>query len=62
MEQQQTNTRVRMKLTETAKGLIQWEVTSEFDSVEQSAEELSKAIKAVKQVIKDNGLVEVGTE
>lgn len=62
MEQQQTNTRVRMKLSETAKGLIQWEVTSEFDSVEQSAEELSKAIKAVKQVIKDNGLTEVGTE
>lgn len=62
MEQQQTNTRVRMKLSETAKGLIQWEVTAEFDSVEQSAEELSKAIKAVKQVIKDNGLTEVGTE
>ena len=57
MEQQ--NNRVRMKLSETAKGLIQWEVTAEFDSVEQTTEELNKAIKAVKKVIIDNGLTEV---
>lgn len=58
MEQQ--NNRVRMNLSETAKGLVQWDVTAEFDSVEQTAEELNKAIKAVKKVIVDNGLTEVG--
>lgn len=58
MEQQ--NNRVRMNLSETAKGLVQWDVTAEFDSVEQTAEELNKAIKAVKKVIVENGLTEVG--
>ena len=58
MEQQ--NNRVRMNLSETAKGLVQWDVTAEFDSVEQTAMELDKAIKAVKKVIVENGLTEVG--
>lgn len=57
---EQTNQRVRMNLSETAKGLIQWDVTAEFDDVEITAQKLDEAIKAVKEVIRKNGLTEVG--
>lgn len=57
---EETNKRVRMNISLTAKGLAQWECTAEFDTPEKSAEELSKAIKLVKETIKVNGLKEVG--
>ena len=52
--------RVRMNVSLTAKGLAQFDVTAEFDNAEKSAEELDKAIKKVREVLKQNGLTEVG--
>ena len=47
-----TNKRVRINLSETAKGLIQWDITAEFETVED-------AIDAAREVIKEKGLQEV---
>ena len=58
--EEQNNKRVRMNISLTAKGLAQWDCTAEFDTPENSAEELSKAIKLLKETIKENGLKEVG--
>lgn len=55
-----SNSRIRMNVSITAKGLAQWEVTSEQSSVDTAECELSNAIKAVRKVINDNGLKEVG--
>lgn len=58
--EEQNNKRVRMNISLTAKGLAQWDCTAEFDTPEKSAKELSKAIKLLKETIKENGLKEVG--
>jgi single-stranded DNA-binding protein len=55
---EETNKRVRMNVSTTAKGLAQWEVTCEFESVEEAKANLSAAIDAVRNVIKDKGLTE----
>lgn len=55
-----TNQRVRMNLNLTAKGLVQWEITAEFPTVEETKENLDKALKEVKKVIADNGYTEAG--
>lgn len=54
-----TNKRVRINLSETAKGLIQWDITAEFETVEETKKALSEAIDAVREVIKEKGLTEV---
>lgn len=54
-----TNKRVRINLSETAKGLIQWDITAEFESVEETKAALSAAIDAAREVIKAKGLTEV---
>lgn len=61
-ETNETSTRVRMNLSLTAKGKVQWDITSEFPTVEDAAENLSKAIDSVRKVIADKGLSEAGTE
>lgn len=58
-EEKATNKRVRINLSETAKGLIQWDITAEFETVEESKAALSAAIDAVREVIKAKGLTEV---
>ena len=58
-EEKATNKRVRINLSETAKGLIQWDITAEFESVEESKAALSAAIDAAREVIKEKGLTEV---
>lgn len=58
--EEQNNKRVRMNISLTAKGLAQWDCTAEFDTPEKTAEELSRAIKLLKQTVKDNNLKEVG--
>lgn len=54
-----TNKRVRINLSETAKGLVQWDITAEFESVEETKAALSAAIDAAREVIKAKGLTEV---
>ena len=54
-----TNKRVRINLSETAKGLIQWDITAEFEPVEETKKALSEAIDAAREVIKEKGLQEV---
>lgn len=54
-----TNKRVRINLSETAKGLIQWDITTEFETVEETKKALADAIDAAREVIKEKGLQEV---
>ena len=54
-----TNKRVRINLSETAKGLIQWDITAEFETVEETKKALSEAIDAAREVIREKGLTEV---
>lgn len=55
----ESNTRTRIKLSQTAKGLIQYEISSEYDTPEKSVEMLGKAIDQVKALIKEKGLKSV---
>ena len=41
----ESNTRTRIKLSQTAKGLVQWEISTEYDSPEKSREMLGKAVR-----------------
>lgn len=54
-----TNKRVRINLSETSKGLIQWDITAEFETVEETKKALSEAIDVAREVIKEKGLTEV---
>lgn len=54
-----TNKRVRINLSETAKGLVQWDITAEFETVEETKKALADAIDAARDVIKEKGLQEV---
>lgn len=58
-EEKATNSRVRINLSETAKGLVQWDITAEFEDVEESKAALSAAIDATRAVIAEKGLKEV---
>ena len=53
-----TNKRVRINLSETAKGLVQWDITAEFETVEETKKALADAIDAAREVIKEKGLQE----
>ncbi len=55
-----TNKRVRVNVSLTAKGLAQWEITSEFDNGEASIEELGKTIDLVRNLLKEKGIQEAG--
>ena len=54
-----TNKRVRINLSETAKGLVQWDITAEFETVEETKKALAEAIDAAREIIKEKGLQEV---
>lgn len=54
-----TNKRVRINLSETAKGLIQWDISAEFETVEETKKALSEAIDAAREIIKEKGLTVV---
>lgn len=55
-EAKETNTRTRIKLSQNAKGLIQWEISAEYDTPEKSTEMLGKTIDLVKSLIAEKGL------
>ena len=54
-----TNKRVRINLSENSKGLIQWDITAEFETVEETKKALADAIDAAREIIKEKGLTEV---
>lgn len=54
-----TNKRVRINLLQNSKGLVQWDITAEFETVEETKANLSAAVDAAREVIKVKGLVEV---
>ena len=60
MEVQSTNKRVRINVSLTAKGLAQWDITAEFETVAECEKELDAAVKAAKRVLSANNLKEVG--
>lgn len=60
MEQNESNTRTRINVSLTAKGLAQWDCTAEYDSPERSIEEMGKAIDMVRALIAEKGLLEAG--
>lgn len=51
--------RVRINLLQTAKGLVQLDITAESESVEESKKILSEAIDSARAVIKEKGMTEV---
>ena len=58
-EVKDSNTRTRIKLTQTSKGLVQYEISSEYDTPEKSIEMLGKAIDQVKLLIAEKNLKSV---
>ncbi len=56
-EQNATNeSRVRINLSQNAKGLVQFDITSEFPTVLEAAENLGKAIDEVRVIAVDHNL------
>lgn len=51
--------RVRINLSQTSKGLVQFDITVESESVEESKKILSEAIDSARAVIKEKGMTEV---
>lgn len=56
MEEVKTTKRVRINLSQTAKGLWQMDATAEFETVAECEKELDEAIKAAKRVMNTNAL------
>jgi hypothetical protein len=55
---EQNNKRVRINLTESAKGLWQIDATAEFETVDEAATALSEAIDKAREILKQKGLQE----
>lgn len=53
--------RVRMNITTNAKGFAQMDITVEFPTVKESQEAMDSAIKALREVLKENNIAEAGT-
>lgn len=60
MEANENNTRTRINLSLTAKGLVQWDCTCEYDTPEETEKQLSKTIDLIKKLIEEKGLKEAG--
>lgn len=54
----ETNTRTRINISLSAKGLAQWDLTCEYDTPEKSIEEMSKTIDMVRNLLKEKGIPE----
>ena len=55
-EERESNTRTRIKFTQSTKGVVSWEISAEYDTPEKSIEMLSQTIDKVKALIKEKGL------
>lgn len=51
-------TRVRMNCSLTAKGFVQWEITSEFPSTDEANANLKEGITKLRETLKALGLQE----
>ena len=60
-EQHETNTRTRINISLSAKGMGQYDITTEYDTPEKSVEEMSKAIDMVRNLLKEKGIPEAGS-
>ena len=60
-EQRETNTRTRINISLSAKGMGQYDITTEYDTPEKSVEEMSKAIDMVRNLLKEKGIPEAGS-
>jgi hypothetical protein len=60
MEERQNNKRVRINLSQTAKGAVQFDITAEFETPEECGAALSAAIDQVRNVIVAKKLKEAG--
>lgn len=58
----ETNTRTRVNLSLSARGLVQFDLTCEYDTPEKSIEEMGKTIDMVRELIKAKGLKEAGSD
>lgn len=56
---EQQNSRTRAQISLTAKGTVQFEVTSEYDTPELMEKNLREGIERTRKVIADLGLKEV---
>jgi hypothetical protein len=54
------NKRIRINLSQTAKGFVQFEVTAEFSTMEETEKNLNEAVQAARRVMAANRLQEVG--
>lgn len=59
-ERNDTNTRTRVNISLTAKGMGQYDITTEYDTPERSVEEMRKAIDMVRELMKAKGIPEAG--
>ena len=55
----ESNTRTRINLSQSTKGVITFEITAEYDTPEKSIEMLGKAVDQVKALIAEKGLKSV---
>ena len=53
--------RVRMNFCTNAKGFAQMDITVEFPTVNESKAAMNDAIKALREVLKENEIAEAGT-
>ena len=54
--------RVRINLSQTAKGFVQFDCTAEFETPEECGAAVSAAIDQARKIIQEKGLKEVGCE
>jgi hypothetical protein len=62
MENQKSTKRVRINLSQTAKGLVQIDCTAEHETAAENEAALNEALAVARRVIAANGLKEVGCE
>jgi hypothetical protein len=62
MEVSKTSGRVRINLSQNAKGAAQFDITAEFETAAECEKELDAAIKSARNVMAANGLKEVEAE
>jgi hypothetical protein len=62
MEGQRNSKRVRINLSQTSKGIVQIDITSEGKTAAGREAELNEAYAVARRVIAKNGLKEAGNE
>ena len=51
----ENNSRTRVKLTQSTKGIVTWEISSEYDTPEKAIKMLDETIGKVKDLLKERG-------